>query len=92
MPNCFQLISKSTGKATRFTDIDRELCDHLKQPCDDHWYLYGWYNWIGFSLVCGKSFTEIANILADDPELLKINTYLAEHYTAEAWVEIGRSA
>lgn len=93
MPNCFQLISKSTGLATKFVEIDRDICQHLNVPCDPvHWYM-GWYDTIGWLIaVTGLSLgtpeirARVTNMPQESETLLKVLDYLEEHYTSDAWV------
>ena len=91
MSNCFQLRSKVSGESRKLTEIDEELCHHFGAPVHPTRWYEGWYDYIGFCLACGKSFEQIAEIFKDDAALVAITEYLAKHYTAEAWAEIGAS-
>ena len=91
----FQLISKATGKATPFNQIDEELCAHFDQPVNDEQYLAGWYNSIGCRTATGRTIDEIRAEFqsyidkGDHPEhykvLLEILSFLEEHYTTSSW-------
>jgi len=51
MPNCFQLIDKSTNEPAIFKDIDNRICYLLDIPVDkDNNYISAWYNVIGWSI------------------------------------------
>jgi len=103
MPSCFQLIDRNTGQPEFFQVIDQQLCQHLELPFSDTVYVADWYDFIGLSLALGLSFAEITDmILADIAKyktrdwtsavdrhytLLRINHFLIEHYTSDAWRE-----
>jgi hypothetical protein len=89
MPACFQLIDKTTDKPARFADIDDKLCQYLEKPIDPIEYLYNWYNLVGFGLACGKSFDQLREVFADT-DLVPVIDFLDEHYTANAWHQVGR--
>jgi len=92
MPNCFQLIDKTTEQAEKFSVIDDKLCAHLGvEPHPKHYYR-GWYDSIGLALAVGKSFEEILATVQEphptygvDEESIKIVKWLDEHYTSTAW-------
>lgn len=107
MPNCFQLTRKSDLKAgpVKLNDIDRELCDHFKQPFSTEKYMWYWYDIIGFKLAMGKTFAQAkedliqqqAALEKDDTimrecydNLLELVSYLDEHYTSDAWYQVGK--
>lgn len=94
----FQLTRLGSRSPSTFQSIDNAICQHTGLPWDDHRYCCGWYDIIGFSLASGKSFAEITDYLrekADNPEwpewqegyrnLLRINHFLMENYTTDAW-------
>ncbi len=98
MPNCFQLIRKTTGEAARFQDIDTEMCAHFNVPCHPtEWYGH-WYDIIGWS--CAVEGLTLEQQIAERPlgrELedfearhLAILNWLNEHFTSDAWAAIGR--
>ena len=90
MPNCFQLISKDTGQAERFADIDESLCAHLNKEVDEKEYLNYWYDVLGLGIACGKSFDDLRNRCQPDDELmLDIIDYLDQNYVPDAWAEGG---
>lgn len=101
MPNCFQLTKKGEQEATPLNTIDRELCALL--GVEEHPKLYAghWFDHIGFKLALGKTFEQIKADITHDMalhhedrkyyrDMLKMAEYLDEHYTANAWVEIGK--
>lgn len=94
MPTCFQLYRRDTGEAQYFQTIDRELCQNLDLPYSDDRYTCLWYNIIGLMLAMGKTFEQITDLFNDgawddrNTDLLRINHYLMEHYTADSWHEI----
>jgi hypothetical protein len=60
---------------------------HFGAPEDKrHWYC-GWYDSIGLLLATGKSWREIREVFSDDPEIIKIATWLEEHFDVESWYE-----
>ena len=97
MPNCFSLTRKGESEPTDLVKVDEELCKHLGVECDPkHWTSY-WYGSIGFHIACGKplgskELRDVVEYIAGDdtPNLLKCLNYLEEHFTSDAWVEIGR--
>lgn len=105
MPNCFQLFYLNGDKEpVAFQQVDNAICHNLELPWDEKRYVNGWFDFIGFKLAMGQTFQQIADDLqktiAEDAEggivcewtvtMLRINHYLMEHYTCNAWVEIGR--
>ncbi len=86
----FQLISKETGEAVSFNQIDEEMCAYFKQPVDEDKYLCNWYNSIGWRVAMGKSLVEVAQeFIAYGPEasdLLQITNWLIERYTTDSWI------
>lgn len=105
MPNCFQLTRKGYPSPAVLQSIDAELCQNLDLPFSEDKWACGWYDLIGFSLACGRTFDEIADAIKEGCikdnnedirqrdrgyQLLRINHYLNEHYTTDAWAEIGR--
>lgn len=90
MPNCFQLLSKETGKADSFCEIDEKLCANFDWPVDPVSYAYSWYDILGLGLACGRSFEDLRGYCTDEPELLQIIDWLDEHYTSDSWCESRR--
>jgi hypothetical protein len=97
MPSCFQLFRQGSANAQRLADVDNAICAYLDVPASDEYFVGEWYDFIGFSLACGKSFTEVGATLqrmsakGSNPEwvltLLRINHFLMENYSSEAWWE-----
>lgn len=105
MPACFQLIDKQTGQSEKFTTIDNRICKELLNVVPhDIEYVNGWYDYIGFALACGQTFDNLRgkiqeHINIDDNDnielaywldMLLINNWLDENYTASAWYEVSR--
>jgi hypothetical protein len=102
MPNCFTLARKEDPKTpVRFIDIDEELCKMLDVPVDEHKYVMGWYDNIGFALACGRSLEwcrEQYKAKADAAkgtdqywnDCVRITDYLIEHYTSDGWYQRER--
>lgn len=106
MPNCFQLTRKGETKPVVLQALDEELCKHFQAECHPKWWYNAWYDCIGFMLATGKTFDQIEvllngwiaeaihkgshNLAEADRRMREINSYLREHYTSDAWAEIGR--
>jgi hypothetical protein len=93
MPNCFQLISKETGQPTAFNKIDDDICASLGIVPDAVKYYRGWYDFIGFMIAIGKPLgsKELRKEVEDvDKDLLPVLDFLEQHYTSDAWAQIGR--
>jgi len=103
MPNYFQLVSKVSGEPEPFIKIDREMCEHFNQPCDEVKYFADWYDTIGFRVAMGKSFDDIlqefGGYLRDDRTeyernfyalQIEIVRYLKERFDTNAWARIGK--
>ena len=102
MPNCFQLTRKSQLEKgpVAFQIIDKELCEHFKEPCDDKRYYLGWYDYIGLCLALGLDFAKIKSEIGEWKEttpqgiaykerMLEIAEWMDEHFTPNAWAEFG---
>ncbi len=106
MPNCFQLTRKAALRdgAVALQAIDSELCAAFNEPCDPKEWFHGWYNYIGFLIAMGKTFewvkAECNKIAGEQPSndshlaywrrMYDIADWLDEHFTADAWAEIGK--
>ena len=53
MPNCIQLIDKSTDEAVPFATIDDRWCEKIGVTPDKAAYWYDWYNIVAFGLAMG---------------------------------------
>jgi hypothetical protein len=93
MPVCFQLFKKGSDVPSRFCDIDEEICREFGWTVDEKLYAHGWYDSIGFQIATGKDLggEELRNRLKEyydeNDELLRILSFLEEHYTSTAWYE-----
>ena len=102
MPNCFSLTRKSDLEAgpVVLQVIDEEMCKHFGVPCDPKIYHAYWYQTIGFSLACGKTFedirddvrSQIANATdilhnLQDLHQIAICDWLEANFTTNAWAE-----
>ncbi len=90
MPNCFQLIQKSSGKPEKFAEIDDKLCEFLGVQPSPTKYYRGWYDSLGMLAASGRTWSQILEIYAeeienDDPELGRIIQWFDENYTTNAW-------
>ena len=105
MPNCFQLTRKSEldKGPVKLDQIDQEMCDHFKEPCDPKkWYCW-WYDIIGFKLAMGKTFDQIKDDLkserdkAEENDIKQVNQkwlditeWLDENFTSNAWYQVHK--
>lgn len=87
MPNCFSLTPKGQDKPESLSIIDEKICQELNRPSDDQYYCLEWYDRIGFSLACGRTFAELKDRYVNNPEMLKIVVFLDANYTVNAWAE-----
>lgn len=101
MPNCYNLTRKGWPSPATLQTVDAELCQNLSLPFDDVHWTCDWHNIIGFSLAMGRTLPELIDRHRENetkyPEdrdtyhdLVRICAYLNEHYTVDAWAEIGR--
>ena len=101
MPNCFQLIRKTTGQAEKFSVIDNEICAHLGVQPHPVYYHNGWYDSIGLSIACGKTIPQLIEQTQQDIAKdngnndyyvthLAILNYLSEHFVSNAWYEVSK--
>lgn len=93
----FQLTRIGSREPSTFQTIDCAICQSLGLPWDNIRYVEGWYDVIGFMLASGKTFAQITDYLnervTNGPvdwsdgyrNLLRINHYLLENYSTEAW-------
>lgn len=101
MPNCFQLIDKTTGQPVILQKLDDKICEHMGVTPDPVKYYRCWFDIIGFKLACGKNFDQIRADLnqlleedKDDPDerafwedLLKVLDFIVAGYESSAWYE-----
>jgi hypothetical protein len=97
MPNCFQLIDKTTNEPAVLNRIDEKIAALVGLPCDPRNWCLGWYDLIGFEIAMGKDLhsDELTKFIEDrylpddvrKVEMTKILTYLRENYTSSAWSE-----
>lgn len=99
MPNCFQLSRKTEpDKPVPLQTIDEEICRLLNEPVDPQYWCCSWYNAIGFSLACGKTFDQIredlirdwsdnGELLSNGVKLVRIVDWMKENFIPNAWAE-----
>ena len=87
MPNCFTLTLRGAAEASSLASVDEAICEHLGVPVHPTRYVRGWYDTIGLGLAMGKPLSRIREIYSDDPAMLRIASFLEEHYTVDAWAE-----
>ena len=87
MPNCFTLTLRGATEASSLSAVGEAICAHLGVPVHPTRYVRGWYDCIGFALSCGKNWEWIRERCTDDPEMLRIASFLEEHYQVSAWAE-----
>lgn len=102
MPNCFQLISKATGQAERFVEVDEKMCKHFGVPCDpEQWHFYWYPTIMEWGIAMNRSFQkQLQDIEEGDYQTKEeqeaanhqreIILWLDQHYTADAWYQVGR--
>jgi len=93
MPACFQLTRIGQTEPEHLQKIDDELWTNYTGAIpvpNDKWYA-NWYNIIGLSLACGKTFDDILeNIEASgdtDNRLYAVARFLKDNYSTNAWYE-----
>lgn len=85
MPNCFQLIDKTTKVPAKLAKIDDELCQYLNVEPHPVKYYQSWYDALGLGFACGRTYDELREIYKEDVEYLRILDYLEERYDVDAW-------
>jgi hypothetical protein len=88
MPNCFTLTPKGATEPEKLADIDNKLCAHFGVEPDPEHYYQMWVDIEGLALAMGRDWQWMRENF--DPERLPIINWLDEHYTPDAWAEIGR--
>ena len=92
MPNCFQLISKTSKKPAGLSDVDDTMRKFFGAPKDEkHWYLE-WYDTVGFALAMGNDWDQCRELILGDDEagLGPVIDWLEEHFEVYAWATRGR--
>ncbi len=87
MPNCFTLTKINEEDPTGLSSIDNELRHEFNEPDDNKNYLYSWFDTIGLGLACGNDWDKMKDVFKDDPDLLKVISYMETRYTYSAWYE-----
>lgn len=106
MPNCFTLTRRSNLEAgpVVLQKIDDELREHFHAPPDKVNWFNGWYNYIGYFLAFGWSWTKLRQDI--DAECLMspvdsgahkhwalnrdILDWLEANFTSDAWYELKK--
>ena len=87
MPNCFQLLERSTDNElvpVAFSHIDNRMRIHFDAPPDPiNWYKH-WYDLIGFGLALGRSWADLREAFPDHVDIVN---WLETNYTCDAWAE-----
>ena len=65
MPNCFRLHRKTDNVAESLNVVDEQLCKLINYPVDPKKYCFGWFDTIGFSIACGRTFTELRTLYTE---------------------------
>ena len=86
MPNCIEFVSKKTGKAERFDNIDDKMRIFFGEAPDPSEYLYHWYDVIALAGAMGKTWKEI-KALSLNENLRQVVEYLEQRYDLHAWAE-----
>ncbi len=96
MPNCFELTRKADGGYELLHDVDNKMREALGHPADPYNWLHWWYDVLGLSFACGKSFMELRSRYAADTcpttgwlsaEYVKIIDWLDANYTVTSWYQ-----
>lgn len=93
MPAYLQLFPKGSNTPARFGQIDDAMCAHFGVTPDPNQYYRFWYDIEGFGLATGHSFDDMRARDEDAPPEESRRTiidWLDEHYTSNAWTEIGK--
>jgi hypothetical protein len=104
MPNCYCLTRKDfmgpRPEPEKLVTVDERICHHFGvKPHEKYWFR-DWENVIGLRLALGWSWDRIredlnncrSKAVPDDviDDLIKIASWLEQHYDTDAWAEIGR--
>lgn len=89
MPNCFQMIDRTTDQPVAFVEIDRLMCEHFGVKCDPVKWHHEWYTFAQWYMAAGKQFDQIDRV-ESDPHWNEILDWLGERYKVDAWAEVGR--
>ena len=89
MPNSFQFIERTSGKAEKFSSIDDKIRELVAAHPDEKSYYRGWYDAFGLEAAIGWSFERmILERISDPPaddEIMTILQWLAANYETDAW-------
>lgn len=89
MPACFQLYRKNdTTTALQLTDVDEEICKHMRLPVDEKKWCHNWYDTIGLAIALGMPLG--SDKLRDHfagcrPELLSVLSFMESEYQSNAF-------
>jgi hypothetical protein len=93
MPNCFQLIDRTTGEAESLNKIDEQICELLGRPVHSRDYVENWFDTIGFEIAMGTPLEspEMDKFLTTKwphrEHHAKILAFLRERYGSDAWCQ-----
>ena len=101
MPACFTLTRKGESTPSSLQHIDDEMRVEFGEEPDEIRWLWGWYDAVGFGLAMGRTWEQLREQFAEDPaesertnmfrrRMLAVIDWLDEHYTPNAWAEVGR--
>jgi hypothetical protein len=89
MPNCFQLTRKSDPDAgpVVLQRVDDELRLAMGEPPDPEHWLWGWMDWLGLALACGKDWAWIRAERAkhQDTDGVRCVDWFESQFLSDAW-------
>lgn len=101
MPNCFQLLDKTSNEPVSLSLVDEQICKEVyKTKPHAKWYggdVFNWFDSIGFQIAMGKSLPQVREYYNTNPlweeERIYINpalNYIEEHYNARSYYAVNR--
>ena len=86
-----QLLSRETGLAESFSDIDEKMCKDFGVEVHARCYFMNWYDMICFRLALGQTYEEIrkqwleVNEACEYDRELEILDWLEKRYEPKSW-------